>query len=467
VRANPAVLQQWWTDVFKPVYMRFASTAGGYTEDERSLDYSWYNPGNWLGYWANPLSLLLGPGGQAGPAGEAAISAARDMMGGVDPMSLQLDLPLTPDSLMGQIFGGSGLTIAPGAADALLRGLGDIVVDADQFDVGDNRQAIIDRLRGLVGDVEFGPESFSPENVDATINRLRDLVGDVTIGPDQFKLGEGYSESTGPFSVEDKLLGDLGIIEVGPGQFTVDDPGSVVTKLRSLVPSISIGPEAFAPANIPGTVDRLRDLIPDVTIDPSQFTPAEIDATVSKLIADLGTIEVGPEQFALGTDYTAATGPRTVTQKLLDDVGVVEVAPDQFAIEDVGKSVNKLLADLGYVEVGPGQFQLGTGDYGQTPEQKLLQDLEIIKVGPDGFELDDTAEIKLSLLNDLGMIKVGVAGSGVPGFTLDPAAAGILRDELVAAINPLTAADFERDPSAIAAEIREGHCRQNRCDQSR
>ena len=531
VRANPALLQQWWTDVFKPVYSRFARTRGGFVETPEDEPGAW-NPANIIRYMANPLGLLFGAGG-TGPVGEAAVSAARNLMGGVDPMSMQLDLPLTPDSLLGQIFGGTGLTIAPGTSQAVLNALGNIDIPAEAFapanvdatieylsnffpegsipigedaftpaNIDATRESLVDALGDIVvgserftpeegtveslltrlgvievgtgqfkpapgalealqayfPNVEISPESFSPENIAATKTLLANELGRIFVSPEQFRLGTGYDALTGPFNVEDKLLRDLGIIDVGAGQFTVDDPASVVTKLSNLIPSINIGPEAFSPANIPGTVERLRNLIPDVTIDPSQFTAADVDATIDRLVNQLGTIEVSPDQFVLGTmedTMPGAMGPLDVAGKLARDVGVVEISPGQFQIEDVNKATNKLITDLGYVEVGPGQFQLGTGDYGQTPEQKLLQDLGILKIGPEGFELDDAAEIKLSLLNALGMIQVGVAESGVPGFTLDPAAAGILRNELVDAINPLTAADFERDPSAIAAEIRE------------
>ena len=64
VRANPALLQQWWTDVFKPVYFRYAGTGTGsgwrpVAEDEPSA----WNPANIIRYLANPLSLLFGSGG--------------------------------------------------------------------------------------------------------------------------------------------------------------------------------------------------------------------------------------------------------------------------------------------------------------------------------------------------------------------------------------------------------------------
>jgi len=80
-------------------------------------------------------------------------------------------------------------------------------------------------------------------------------------------------------------------------------------------------------------------------------------------------------------------------------------------------------------------------------------------VGPDGFVPTDTADVKLKLLNDIGMIQVGVGSEGgAPGFSLDPAAAGILRDELVNAINPIGAADIQGlegyDPTNIANVLR-------------
>ena len=531
VRANPALLQQWWTDVFKPVYSRFARTRGDYVETEE--EYGPWNIGNVVRYLANPWSLIYGPGG-AGPVGEAAASlAGKEAFGGVDPMSMQLDLPLIPDSLLGQIFGGTGLTIAPGTSQAVLNALGNIDIPAEAFAPA-NRDATIEYLSKFFGEdsipigpdaftpeneaatrkrlvtelgnilvpkeqfvpgagvvesllerlgvievgtgrfkpaegalealqayfpsVQISPESFSPENRLKTQQLLADEIGKIFVSPEQFRLGTGYDALTGPFNVEDKLLRDLGIIDVGAGRFTVDDPASVVTKLSNLIPSINIGPEAFLPAHIPGTVERLRGLIPDVTIDPSQFTATDIDATIDRLVNQLGTIEVSPDQFVLGTMEDAmpgAMGPLDVAGKLARDLGVIEISPGQFQVEDPDKAIEGLVTGLGFIKVGPGRFQLGEGQQGLTPQQKLLQDLDIIKVGPEGFEPTDTAEIKLSLLNALGMIQVGVAESGVPGFTLDPAAAGILRNELVDAINPLTAADFERDPSAIAAEIRE------------
>ena len=229
--------------------------------------------------------------------------------------------------------------------------------------------------------------------------------------------------------------------------------------LRDLIPSIQIGPEAFNPANVGATVQRLKDLIPDVQIDPSQFSPTDINATLNKLREDIGSIQVGPEQFVLGTDYTPSTGERTVEEKLLADIGVVQVAPGQFELTDTDKVIGKLLTDIGLVQVGPNQFKLGTDAQGTTPEQQLLSDLGIIEVGPDGFVPTDTADVKLKLLNDIGMIQVGVGSEGgAPGFSLDPAAAGILRDELVNAINPIGAADIQGlegyDPTNIANVLR-------------
>jgi len=427
---------------------------------------------------ANPLDLLFGAGG-AGPVGEAAWTAGRNLLG-MDPSELQLDLPLVPDSLLGQLFGERGLTIDPGSSQAVLKALGNIDIPAEAF-APENREATIQYLQDFFGpdSVPLGPEAFTPANIEATKELLRDALGAIFVSPGQFKLGEEYYATTGPYNVEDKLLEDLGIISVGPDQFDISDPAAVVAALRDLIPSIVIGPEAFSPANIAGTVERLKGLIPDVTIDPSQFSPTDIDATVEKLISDLGEIQVGPEQFVLGTDLSQA-GERTVEQKLLDDLGVVEVSPGQFKIEDKPQAIRGLLRDLGFIQVGPDRFELAPGAQGLTAEQKLLQDLDIIKVGPEGFEPTDTAAIKLELLNDIGMITVGVrqeagldayweaidAGvsleeaqrileEGTPGFILDPAAAGILREELVSAINPITAMDIERDPQGIADAIRE------------
>jgi hypothetical protein len=625
VRQNPTLLQQWWVDVFKPVYQRFAGNIGDYTRAGEG-EYSPWRAANIIRYMANPLDLLFGAGG-AGPVGEAAWTAGRNLLG-MDPSQLQLDLPLVPDSLLGQLFGERGLTIDPGTSQAVLNALGnidipveafapenreatiqylqdffgpdsvplgpeaftpahieatrlslldrlgDIVVPGEQFAPGEGvveslleklgvievgtgqfkpapgalaalkahfpnieisadsfspanaaetrqllaaeigrilvdpeqfapGEGVIDKLLTDLGivevapgqfvpgegalealqaafpSVEISPASFTPENIAATKGLLRDAIGAIFVSPEQFKLGEGYYATTGPYNVEDKLLEDLGIIRVGPDQFDISDPAAVVEALRDLIPSIVIGPEAFSPANIAGTVERLKGLIPDVTIDPSQFSPTDIDATVEKLISDLGEIQVGPEQFALGTDLSQA-GERTVEQKLLDDLGVVEVSPGQFKIEDKPQAIRGLLRDLGFIQVGPDRFELAPGAQGLTAEQKLLQDLGIIKVGPEGFEPTDTAAIKLELLNDIGMITVGVgqeagfdayweaidAGvppeeaqrifeEGTPGFILDPAAAGILREELVSAINPITAMDIERDPQGIADVIRE------------
>jgi len=449
VRENPALLQQWWTDVFKPTYQRLAAGQPGYEEVPEEEKSPW-NLANIVRYMANPLELLFGAGG-AGPVGQAAIDAATKSFGGIDPASMQLDLPLMPDTLLGQIFGGDtgGLTITPGTSDAIINALGPLLVPSEQFGVDPGAdQAILDKLgQLLVGGDQF---DLAPGVGQSLIDRL----GTLSVGPDQFELGTGY-DASGPYNVEDKLLSDLGIINVGPDQFDINDPDAVVAALRDLIPSIEIGPENFSPANIAATVSRLKDLIPDVMIDPTKFSPTDIDATINKLIADVGNIQVGPEQFSLGTDVTQA-GTRTVQDKLLADIGVVQVAPGQFELTDTDKVISKLLTDIGMVEVSPGQFALGTDTQGVTPEQKLLQDLGIIAVGPEGFQPTDTADIKVKLLKDLGMITVGVGGEGgAPGFTLDPAAAGILRDQLVSAINPLTAADFERDPDAIAATIRE------------
>ena len=477
VRQNPTLLQQWWVDVFKPVYQRFAGNIGDYTRAEEEESSPW-SAANIIRYMANPLDLLFGAGG-AGPVGEAAWTAGRNLLG-MDPSELQLDLPLVPDSLLGQLFGERGLTIDPGSSQAVLKALGNIDIPAEAF-APENREATIQYLQDFFGpdSVPLGPEAFTPANIEATKELLRDALGAIFVSPEQFKLGEGYYATTGPYNVEDKLLEDLGIIRVGPDQFDISDPAAVVAALRDLIPSIVIGPEAFSPANIAGTVERLKGLIPDVTIDPSQFSPTDIDATVEKLISDLGEIQVGPEQFVLGTDLSQA-GERTVEQKLLDDLGVVEVSPGQFKIEDKPQAIRGLLRDLGFIQVGPDRFELAPGAQGLTAEQKLLQDLDIIKVGPEGFEPTDTAAIKLELLNDIGMITVGVrqeagfdayweaidAGvsleeaqrifeEGTPGFILDPAAAGILREELVSAINPITAMDIERDPQGIADAIRE------------
>jgi len=479
VRANPALLQQWWTDVFKPTYGRIAAGGEGYDVNAQK-NAEWANRlGKAVEYVANPLTLLFGAGG-AGPVGQAAIDAANySAFGGVDPASMQLGLPLMPDTLLGQIFGGDtgGLTIAPGTSDAIINALGDLIVPSTQFGVdptadkvvldklgqlivgGDQfdlepgvNQAVLDKLGQLI----VGGDQFDLE--PGMGQSLIDRLGTMFVGPEQFKLGTGFNAS-GPYSAEDKLLNDIGIINVGPDQFDINDPDAVVKKLRGLIPTIQIGPEAFDPANVALTVQRLKDLIPDVQIDPSQFSPTDISLTLDKLREDIGSIQVGPEQFVLGTDYTPSTGERTVEEKLLADIGVVQVAPGQFELTDTDKVIGKLLTDIGLVQVGPNQFKLGEDAQGTTPEQQLLSDLGIIEVGPDGFVPTDTADIKLKLLNDIGMIQVGVGMEGrAPGFTLDPAAAGILRDELVNAINPIGAADIQGlegyDPTNIANVLR-------------
>jgi len=454
VRANPALLQQWWTDVFKPTYGRIAAGGEGYDVNAQK-NAEWANRlGKAVEYVANPLTLLFGAGG-AGPVGQAAIDAATKSFGGIDPASMQLGLPLMPDTLLGQIFGGDtgGLTIAPGTSDAIINALGDLVVPSTQFGVDPTAdKAVLDKLGQLI----VGGDQFDLE--PGIGQSLIDRLGTMFVGPEQFELGTGFNAS-GPYSAEDKLLNDIGIINVGPDQFDINDPNAVVAALRDLIPSIQIGPEAFNPANVGATVQRLKDLIPDVQIDPSQFSPTDINSTLNKLREDIGSIQVGPEQFVLGTDYTPSTGERTVEEKLLADIGVVQVAPGQFELTDTDKVIGKLLTDIGLVQVGPNQFKLGTDAQGTTPEQQLLSDLGIIEVGPDGFVPTDTADVKLKLLNDIGMIQVGVGSEGgAPGFSLDPAAAGILRDELVNAINPIGAADIQGlegyDPTNIANVLR-------------
>ena len=136
VRANPALLQQWWTDVFKPTYGRIAAGGEGYDVNAQK-NAEWANRlGKAVEYVANPLTLLFGAGG-AGPVGQAAIDAATKSFGGIDPASMQLGLPLMPDTLLGQIFGGDtgGLTIAPGTSDAIINALGDLIVPSTQFGV--------------------------------------------------------------------------------------------------------------------------------------------------------------------------------------------------------------------------------------------------------------------------------------------------------------------------------------------
>ena len=127
-----------------------------------------------------------------------------------------------------------------------------------------------------------------------------------------------------------------------------------------------------------------------------------------------------------------AVGPLDVAGKLVRDFGVIEISPGQFQIEDADKAIEGLVTGLGFIKVGPDRFQLGEGqrggfdaywkaiDAGATPEEAQR-----------------------------------VFDEGTPGFVLDPAAATILRDQLVQSIAPITAADIERDPGAIASVIRE------------
>ena len=60
------------------------------------------------------------------------------------------------------------------------------------------------------------PAQFSATDIDATINKLIADVGNIQVGPEQFSLGTDVTQG-GIRSVQDKLLDDIGVVQVAPG----------------------------------------------------------------------------------------------------------------------------------------------------------------------------------------------------------------------------------------------------------
>ena len=120
---------------------------------------------------------------------------------------------------------------------ALINSLGNLSLEPDQFNISD-LDATQQKILADLGIINVGPEQFdlgSPQDIASTRDDLIDRLGKILLSPDSFGIGPNVAQD-----LRDRLN-----INVGEGQFQLDP--NLATNLLSQLGLIEVG------AGSPGT----------------------------------------------------------------------------------------------------------------------------------------------------------------------------------------------------------------------
>lgn len=274
VRQNPQQLEQWWSQVFTPLYQNLSgrgsttSTVSGGGEGMASPF-----PGSY-----STRRLLFG-------------DSDSGQLSDIVPTGSSLSLAFDPNSLLGQVY-------------TDISQLGDIPIGADQFSVDADlvRNLLTDQIGNILIDpTQFGIDSGSVQNA------LRDQLGNILVNPSQFGLGNEIIQGDTPGSYrvitpQEKLLSDLGIIDVGVDSFQLDPKAASIIRnqLVSGISPLTTGDIQYDAGRIAG------DIRGDITsaIDPINRADLGLtDAAIAELLSPLRS-----EISRLPTDFSAGAG---------------------------------------------------------------------------------------------------------------------------------------------------------------
>jgi len=438
---NQEDLQKWWNQVFTPLYQNILGRTQTTTEvssgGTASPFLSGYNTGN----------LLFG---QTDPG----------QMGQGFDLSQSLNFGLDPTSFLGQVYGGinqiGDVTVSPdqfsidqaATEKALTDQLGQILLNPDQFGIDPGTaEALRNQLNISVGADQFNLDPYTSRNllsqlglIDVGANQfnvnsdqirsaLTDRLGQILIDPSQFALGSQVVQGDTPGSYQvitpqDKLLQDLGLIDVGAGQFSLDS-NAVQDYLLNQLGDISLDPNQFSIDS--NAADILRNqlvsgiapiLASDIRVDPlsiAQDIRGDITSGISPItIQDLQYDPLSIAQDIRG-DITSGISPIG-----RDDIGLGD--------EQIADLLDPLLSRIGAL---PEQFQSGAGaELGSIISglENRLSDIEGFSAGDQFLRPETTAAQNLY---DILYGTTGGSGpsGGISGFQA-PASIQQLSDQV-------------------------------------
>jgi hypothetical protein len=454
---NQEDLQKWWNQVFTPLYQNILGRTQTTTEvssgGTASPFLSGYNTGN----------LLFG---QTDPG----------QMGQGFDLSQSLNFGLDPTSFLGQVYGGinqiGDVTVSPdqfsidqaATEKALTDQLGQILLNPDQFGIDPGTaEALRNQLNISVGADQFNLDPYTSRNLlsqlglidvgadqfNVNSNQIRsaltDRLGQILIDPSQFALGSQVVQGDTPGSYQvitpqDKLLQDLGLIDVGAGQFSLDS-NAVQDYLLNQLGDISLDPSQFSIDS--NAADILRNqlvsgiapiLASDIRVDPlsiAQDIRGDITSGISPItIQDLQYDPLSIAQDIRG-DITSGISPIG-----RDDIGLGD--------EQIADLLDPLLSRIGAL---PEQFQSGAG----AELGSIISGLENRLSNIEGFSAGDQfLRPETTAAQNLYDILYGTTGGsgpsgGISGFQA-PESIQQLSDQI---------GTFGNNPTGIAAQIQD------------
>jgi hypothetical protein len=300
---------------------------------------------------------------------------------------------------------------------ALINSLGNLSLEPDQFNIG-NLDATQQKLLADLGIINVGSDQFdlgSPQDIVSTRDNLIDRLGKILLSPNDFGIGPNVAQD-----LRDRLN-----INVGEGQFTLDP--NLATNLLNQLGLIEVG------AGSPGIVG------PGDVIDPvAGFTlaPETADILRTQLIDAISPLtrdDISVDPLAIGqgirSDILSGISPLTSA-----DIGLGE--------DQIADLLNPLLSSIGAL---PEQFSRGAGlDLGRQigALENRLSGIEEFSAGDQFLRPETTAA---QGLYDLLYGTTGGSGpsGGISGFQA-PASIQQLSDQIGA---------FGDSPTGIAAQI--------------
>ena len=302
---------------------------------------------------------------------------------------------------------------------ALINSLGNLSLEPDQFNISD-LDATQQKILADLGIINVGPEQFdlgSPQDIASTRDNLIDRLGKILLSTDSFGIGPNVAQD-----LRDRLN-----INVGEDQFTLDP--DLATNLLSQLGLIEVG------AGSPGTggPGDVTDPVAGFTLAPetADILRTQLIDAISPLTRD--DISVDPLAIGQGIRSDILSGISPLTSA---DIGLGE--------DQIADLLNPLLSSIGAL---PEQFSRGAGlDLGRQigALENRLSGIEEFSAGDQFLRPETTAA---QGLYDLLYGTTGGSGpsGGIAGFQA-PASIQQLSDQIGA---------FGDSPTGIAAQIQD------------
>ena len=307
-----------------------------------------------------------------------------------------------------------------GIRDSLINSLGDLSLEPDQFNISD-LDATQQKLLADLGIINVGSGQFdlgSPQDIVSTRDDLIDRLGKILLSPNDFGIGPNVAQD-----LRDRLN-----INVGEGQFQLDP--NLATNLLSQLGLIEVGAGTAAPT---GASDYMSQGTPGFVLAPetADILRTQLIDAISPLTRD--DISVDPLAIGQGIRSDILSGISPLTSA---DIGF---DPEGEKIADLLSPLTKAFSAL------PTQFSEGAG-YRLGQQIKGLEDrltgITDFSAGDQFLRPETTAA---QGLYDLLYGTTGGSGpsGGISGFQA-PASIQQLSDQIGA---------FGDSPTGIAAQI--------------